>query len=51
MCLVNRRDGGRQISGEASAIAAETGTGIGAEELENRKEMTGLGDRVERYWG
>lgn len=46
-----RRDGGRQISGEASAIAAETGAEIGAEDIENRKEMTGLGDRVDRYWG
>lgn len=42
---------GQAVSGEASAIAAETGTGIGAEEIENRKQMTGLGDRVDRYWG
>lgn len=38
-----RRDLSRQICGEASAIAAEMGTEVGAEEIENRKEMMGLG--------
>lgn len=46
-----RRDPSRQICGEASAIAAKMGTEVGAEEIENRKEMMGLEDRVDRYWG